>query len=146
MHDPHPVPAFVASHTAFRLRQPPSTAAMIFPFDTPLQLHTCASSGMSSTSTAGPPSAASGNSSSARFCGSTSPRSNACSRRGAVNPSPSSIAPATFPSRMITFLYTPRFGSTYDTTSSSSFIGSLSPATASSTPITFSFVEVFDPV
>ncbi len=39
LQEPQPVPARVASHTFPRLRCPAFTAPMIFPFETPLQLH-----------------------------------------------------------------------------------------------------------
>ena len=54
-------------------------------------------------------------------------------------------AKSSLPSRTITFLYIFRLGSTYVTTSSPASSGSLSPATASSTPITFNLVEIREP-
>ena len=55
------------------------------------------------------------------------------------------MAPASFPSRTTSFLYTPRFLSTYSTSWSSSVTESRAPITVRSTPITFSFVEMREP-
>src|SRR6266851_878714 len=49
LHDPHPIPARVASITALVLRLPAATQAPIALLVTPLQLHTCASAGNSSS-------------------------------------------------------------------------------------------------
>ena len=53
LHEPQPVPARVASQTAFRLLRPDWTAATSAPFDTPLQLQIWASSGRSRRPTPG---------------------------------------------------------------------------------------------
>src|SRR6267378_3776185 len=49
LHEPQPVPARVASQSAFKERLSPRAEARIAPLETPLQLQTCASSGISRT-------------------------------------------------------------------------------------------------
>ncbi len=59
--------------------------------------------------------------------------------------SPSRHAAFNLPSRMIAFQYTWRAGSLNCTTSSVGFRSLMRPMLASSTPITFSFVAIFEP-
>jgi hypothetical protein len=76
LHDPQPLPARVASMTPPTLLQPPATTSQIAALETPLQLHTCESAGISATPTSSAPSERS-TSSRIRSSGSGAPRSKA---------------------------------------------------------------------
>src|SRR5215204_1204369 len=141
LQEPQPLPARVRSMTSPTLLQPPATAPHRSPFDTPLQLHTWESAGISATPTCSAPSERS-TSSRIRSSGRGAPRSNAWVRKATLRVSPSSVAPTSLSSRMTTDKCTPRLGSEITRNSSSSRSGVLIPMTATSTPATLSLVAV----
>ncbi len=144
LQDPQPLPALVLAITPVTEVSPPRTQATSAPLDTPLQLHTWASSASSATPTptSGVPMS---NISDTRSSGSGSPLSKACVRNDTLDTSPTSVAPTSFPSRITTVLYTPCLGSEYCTNSSSGCSGALTPIEATSTPATLSFVATREP-
>jgi len=138
------MPARVASITVFSVRLPAVTQPLMAPLVTPLQLQTCMFCGISSI-VAWAEGAPMSNNRLSRSSGSGVLRSKACVRYGALLMSPSKMLPSRRPLRMISFLYVPFFGSVNCTTSSPSSVGSVTPIEATSTPITFSRVEILEP-
>jgi len=100
---PQPAPARVAIITDLRVRCPAATDAPIIALETPLQLQTWASAGISSNVTflLGPPRS---NSNDKRSSGSAVLRSNACIKKPTLSRSPIMMAPTRRPLRMISFL------------------------------------------